>query len=38
LAQQALGWIWASSDWTIPISGCKHGAEAQEIAGAPAFG
>jgi len=38
LAQGALGWIWARSDRTIPIPGFKSVAQAEENAGALAYG
>ena len=38
LVQGALGWIWARSDRTIPIPGFKTVAQAEENAGALAFG
>ncbi len=38
LAQGALGWLWARSDRTIPIPGCRTVAQVEENAGALAFG
>ncbi|TDE00770.1 aldo/keto reductase [Jiangella asiatica] len=38
LAQGALAWIWARSDVTIPIPGCRTVAQAEENAGAMAHG
>jgi len=38
LAQGALAWIWARSDRTIPIPGFKTVAQAEDNAGAMAFG
>lgn len=38
LAQGALGWLWARSDRTIPIPGCRTVAQVQENAGALAKG
>jgi aryl-alcohol dehydrogenase-like predicted oxidoreductase len=38
LAQGALGWLWARSDRTIPIPGCRTVAQVEENAGAMAFG
>ena len=34
LAQGALGWIWARSDRTVPIPGCRTVAQVEENAGA----
>ncbi|MER7417530.1 aldo/keto reductase [Micromonospora peucetia] len=34
LAQGALGWLWARSDRTVPIPGCRTVAQVQENAGA----
>jgi aryl-alcohol dehydrogenase-like predicted oxidoreductase len=38
LAQGALAWIWARSDRTIPIPGCRTVAQVEENAGAMAHG
>ncbi|QKW13198.1 aldo/keto reductase [Verrucosispora sp. NA02020] len=38
LAQGALGWIWARSDRTIPIPGCRTVAQVEENAAALALG
>jgi aryl-alcohol dehydrogenase-like predicted oxidoreductase len=38
LAQGALGWLWARSDRTIPIPGCRTVAQVEENAGALAKG
>lgn len=38
LAQGALGWLWARSDRTVPIPGCRTVAQVEENAGALAFG
>jgi aryl-alcohol dehydrogenase-like predicted oxidoreductase len=38
LAQGALGWLWARSDVTIPIPGCRTVAQVEENAGALAAG
>jgi aryl-alcohol dehydrogenase-like predicted oxidoreductase len=37
-AQGALGWIWARSDTTIPIPGCRTVAQVEENAGALQYG
>jgi aryl-alcohol dehydrogenase-like predicted oxidoreductase len=37
-AQGALGWLWARSDRTVPIPGCRTVAQVEENAGAMAFG
>ncbi|WP_026932207.1 aldo/keto reductase [Glycomyces tenuis] len=34
LAQGALGWLWAVSDATVPIPGCRTAAQVEENAGA----
>jgi aryl-alcohol dehydrogenase-like predicted oxidoreductase len=38
VAQGALAWIWARSDRTIPLPGCRTVAQVEENAGAMAFG
>ena len=38
LAQGALGWLWARSDRTVPIPGCRTVAQVEENAGALAHG
>jgi aryl-alcohol dehydrogenase-like predicted oxidoreductase len=38
VAQGALAWIWARSDRTIPLPGCRTVAQVEENAGALAFG
>lgn len=38
LAQGALGWIWARSDRTVPIPGCRTVAQVEENAAALALG
>jgi aryl-alcohol dehydrogenase-like predicted oxidoreductase len=38
LAQGAIGYLWARSDRTIPIPGCRTVAQVEENAGALAFG
>ncbi|MER7460097.1 aldo/keto reductase [Micromonospora sp. NPDC126480] len=38
LAQGALGWIWARSDRTVPIPGCRTVAQVEENAAALAWG
>jgi aryl-alcohol dehydrogenase-like predicted oxidoreductase len=38
LAQGALGWLWARSDQTVPIPGCRTVAQVDENAGALAHG
>lgn len=38
LAQGALGWLWAKSDMTIPIPGCRTVKQVEENAGAMEFG
>jgi aryl-alcohol dehydrogenase-like predicted oxidoreductase len=38
LAQGALGWIWARSERTVPIPGCRTVAQVEENAGAMAYG
>ncbi len=38
LAQAALGWIWAHSDVTLPIPGCKTVAQIEDNAGAMQHG
>ncbi|WP_434743640.1 aldo/keto reductase [Micromonospora sp. SH-82] len=38
LAQGALGWLWARSDRTIPIPGCRTVAQVEENAAALAWG
>jgi aryl-alcohol dehydrogenase-like predicted oxidoreductase len=38
LVQGALGWLWARSDVTIPIPGCRTVAQVEENAAALAFG
>jgi aryl-alcohol dehydrogenase-like predicted oxidoreductase len=38
LAQGALGWLWARSERTIPIPGFRNVAQAEENAGALAYG
>lgn len=35
LAQGALGWLWAVSDTTVPIPGCRTAAQIEENAGGP---
>jgi aryl-alcohol dehydrogenase-like predicted oxidoreductase len=37
-AQGALGWIWARSERTVPIPGCRTAAQVEENAGALAHG
>jgi aryl-alcohol dehydrogenase-like predicted oxidoreductase len=38
LAQGALAWIWARSEWTVPIPGFKNVKQVEENAGAMKFG
>jgi aryl-alcohol dehydrogenase-like predicted oxidoreductase len=38
VAQGALAWLWARSDRTVPIPGCRTQAQAEENAGALEFG
>ena len=38
LAQAALGWLWARSEWTVPIPGAKTVAQIEENVAAAEFG